>query len=38
VLVANAGILGLMQPPEELDEENYKNVFAVNVVGPYIFL
>ncbi|KIZ03766.1 short-chain dehydrogenase/reductase SDR [Monoraphidium neglectum] len=33
VLVANAGILGLMQPPEELDEENYKNVFAVNVDG-----
>lgn len=33
ILVANAGILGNMQPPEELDEENFKNVFAVNVDG-----
>lgn len=32
VLVANAGILGAMQPPESLDEDNWKNVFAVNVV------
>jgi len=32
VLVANAGILGQMQAPEAVDEENWRNVFAVNVV------
>lgn len=32
VLVANAGILGMLQQPQEVDEENWKNVFATNVV------
>ena len=32
VLVANAGILGKMQPPEAVDEDNWRNVFAINVV------
>lgn len=35
VLVANAGILGQMQAPSEVDEENWKNVFAVNVDGVF---
>ncbi|KAI8476783.1 MAG: short-chain dehydrogenase/reductase SDR [Monoraphidium minutum] len=35
VLIANAGILGAMQPPEALDEDNWRNVFAVNVDGVF---
>jgi len=35
VMVANAGILGGMQIPEELDDENWKNVFATNVDGVF---
>lgn len=33
VLVANAGILGQMQPAESVEEDNWRNVFAVNVVS-----
>eukprot|EP00210_Caulerpa_lentillifera_P002398 g2299.t1 len=35
ILVANAGILGGMQIPEELDDDNWKNVFATNVDGVF---
>ncbi|GBF89712.1 2-deoxy-D-gluconate 3-dehydrogenase [Raphidocelis subcapitata] len=35
VLVANAGILGKMQPPEAVEEDNWQNVFAVNVDGVF---
>jgi hypothetical protein len=38
VLVANAGILGAMQPPELVEEDNWKNIFAVNVVRPSLLL
>jgi NAD(P)-dependent dehydrogenase (short-subunit alcohol dehydrogenase family) len=30
--VANAGILGELQRPEEVDEDNWRNIFATNVV------
>lgn len=31
ILVANAGVLGEMQLPQETTDENWKNVFATNV-------
>lgn len=33
ILVANAGILGEVQEPQDMTEENWRNVFAVNVDG-----
>ena len=35
ILVANAGISGEMQIPEELDAEDWRNVFATNVDGVF---
>lgn len=35
VLVANAGILGEMQKPHELSEDNWRNIFATNVDGVF---
>ncbi|KAF8060462.1 LENG8 [Scenedesmus sp. PABB004] len=35
VLVANAGILGEMQLPQDTDEENWRNIFATNVDGTF---
>lgn len=31
--MANAGILGTMKDPEEMDETDWRNVFATNVDG-----
>lgn len=35
MLVANAGILGKMSPPEDCEEDNWRDIFAVNVDGVF---
>eukprot|EP00775_Hariotina_reticulata_P012363 gene12363-12498_t len=35
VLVANAGILGQMQMPQDCTEENWRDIFATNVDGVF---
>ena len=35
ILVANAGIPGMLQIPEELDAEEWRKVFATNVDGVF---
>lgn len=35
ILIANAGILGDMMKPQDMTEENWQNVFSVNVDGVF---